>query len=295
MAALDLYRDLDLWPIENGGNPRLAIFLVEEPETGLHPEAQRQLASSLRGWATYGLQLVVVTHSPVFVNAAPPTGLRLARRADRDTSGESREPTIVRPTDLGQIRESLGVRPSDVLLARRFVIVEGSSDQLVLTTWARRLGYDLRASGVQLVPSHGFGFAKQVARFLDLAYEGAEFIVVLDNGADTARTQLEIDAQFGGRVRTRLLSRAGIEGYYDAAAIVGWLRLAGTLDGDLQDQVAGLLDSARSRGSALEQLAKKHLDRSFDKQTDGLAIANLMPEHAIDPEIQDLLHAIGAE
>jgi energy-coupling factor transporter ATP-binding protein EcfA2 len=73
IAAIDLYRDSALWKADalaSQFDRGLTILLVEEPETGLHPALRRVLAKSLRQWATYGLQLVVVTHSPVFVNAA---------------------------------------------------------------------------------------------------------------------------------------------------------------------------------------------------------------------------------
>ena len=42
------------------------MLLVEEPEVGLHPAAQREVVRALRDWATHGLQLVLVTHSPAF-------------------------------------------------------------------------------------------------------------------------------------------------------------------------------------------------------------------------------------
>ena len=119
--------------------------------------------------------------------------------------------------------------------------------------------------------------------------------MVLDNGSDTANAKRQIDSRFGDRVTTVLLSRTGIEDFYDPAAIVGWLRLAGILTDDLEEEVRGLLDKASSRVRTLEQLAKKHLNRSFNKEGDGLAIANLMQEQAIEPEIKELLLAIGAD
>ena len=270
------------------------MLLVEEPETGLHPAAQRKLAASLRQWATHGLQLVLVTHSPAFVNAAEPQGIRLARREAGD-GARSAQPAIIRPTDLGEIRDSLGVQPSDILLSRRFVIVEGPSDQLALEAWARRLGHDLRGQGIQLVPSFGFGLARQVARFLALAYEGAEFFVVLDNGSDTAKAKLEIDEQFGGRVRTRMLSRTEIEGYFDQGSIADWLRLAGVLDEDLDQEVAYVFSSTKNAVSALGQLSTRYRGKPYEKVLDGLAIANLMSEAVIDPEIKGLLQEIGAD
>ena len=47
VAALELYRDPLLWPTrdeDNHGLPALGLLLVEEPESGLHPAAQRALA-----------------------------------------------------------------------------------------------------------------------------------------------------------------------------------------------------------------------------------------------------------
>lgn len=294
IAALDLYRDPSLWALESEEGARtLAILLIEEPETGLHPAAQRTLARSLREWATYGLQLIVVTHSPAFVNAAEPAAVRLARVEPAADAEAGLVRSVVQPADLAEIRDSLGVEPADILLARRFVIVEGKSDQIILDIWARRLGIDLRAVGVQLVAGGGSSTADQIARFLNLAYEGADFVVVLDNGAATAKIKLENDQRFGSRVRTGLLSRTDIEGFFDAEAVVAWLRTNSVLDVDLVDRVAAAMANP-GRIQGLNSLAEACLHRAYNKVDDGRMIANLTPERSIAPEIADLLHGLAA-
>jgi predicted ATP-dependent endonuclease of OLD family len=203
--------------------------------------------------------------------------------------------TIDRPVDLGEVRKSLRVEPADILLARRFVIVEGESDKAVLTTWAMALGLDLRSAGIQLVPCGGYAPAEQVTRFLKLAYEGAEFVVVLDNGSDSARAIREIDAKHGDRVDTVLLNQSAIEAYYHPQAIAAWLRLHGAPGDNLEQSVEDTLARTASRWKALDALSKEYLGRPFEKLKDGMAIANLTPEHRIDPEIRALLLRIGRD
>jgi ABC-type transport system involved in cytochrome c biogenesis ATPase subunit len=285
LAALDLYRDPELWPISENF---IALLLVEEPETGLHPAAQREVAHALRGWATHGLQMLVVTHSPAILNAAPPSGIRVARREPEGAL------QVVQPVDLGEVRDALGVTPADILLARRFVIVEGDSDRAILDAWARRLGMDLRASAVQLVPSGGYSGAERVARFLSLAYEGADFLVVLDNGSDSGRALLEIGARFGSRVSTALLTRTEIEGYFTAPAVEAWLRVHGA-EGDVDTEVGEALSTSGSRARGLNKLAVRLLNRPYDKLADGMAIANLTREEHVAPEIVSVLQQAIAD
>jgi putative ATP-dependent endonuclease of OLD family len=288
LAALELYRDTDLWPL--GGS---AVVLVEEPETGLHPAAQRDAAALLAGLATHGLQVVIVTHSPAFINAAPADGIRLARRA---SEGGEITRTVVRPTGLLEVRDALGIRPSDILLSRRFAIVEGASDRLILDAWARRLGIDLRTSQVQLVPSHGYSSAARVSQFIALAYEGAEFLVILDEGAKALETKLEIEAMGNDGVRVVVLSKTKIEGFFRRDPVVAWLRTRGVVDAELDEVVTSALDEDKGgRIATLDRLAHRYLARAYDKVSDGLAIASLTSERDVQPEIVGLITDLTRE
>lgn len=287
LSALWLYRDAELWPPPRlWREPSLALLLVEEPETGLHPAAQRDVAEVLRDWPTFGLQMIVVTHSPTFVNASPISGLRLARRDERNGSAN-----VVLPVGLSEIRDALGVQPADILLARTFLVVEGESDRGILVMWARQLGIDLEASGVQVVPSGGYSAVERVARFLTLAYEGARFVVALDNGSDSAKARMEIDQRFGSAVETVLLSRTDIEGFFASRAITAWLttRATETVPPSLGDDVVEALATKPNNLVVLRKLARDYLHRDYDKLRDGLVIASLTDEQDVSAEIVDLL------
>ena len=291
LAALDLYLDPDLWPPSSS-----LMMLIEEPEAGLHPGAQRRVASSIRALATFGVQTVVATHSPVFIRAVPPEAVLLVRTViDEGAKGQRRRRVAFRPVDVvREIARELGLDPSDALLARRFMVVEGKSDRVILHNWAVRLGFDPVGEGVTIVEAGGHGQASVVAQFLELAYEGADFFVVLDNGADTARTKIELEARFGNRVAVRLLSRTEIEGFFVQEAVEEWLRAHGARDIGLGALVADALRSSQ-RKRALRHLSETLLHRPYNVVTDGLAIASLMWEKDIDPEIKTLLIDILSE
>ena len=90
--------------MEDGAYPAgpLTVILMEEPESALHPGAQSELAGTLRDWSTHGLQLMVVTHNPSLVNAAPPGGIRLAKLTPADEPEDKPARTVTRPVDLDE-------------------------------------------------------------------------------------------------------------------------------------------------------------------------------------------------
>jgi energy-coupling factor transporter ATP-binding protein EcfA2 len=105
-------------------------LLIEEPETNLHPAAQRALLGLLQTWASNRL-IVAATHSPVMLDWSP-AGDRLWHVSKGEDGASAVE--AVRADRL-PLLESLGVRLSDVLSADRVLVVEGSSDEDVLSVW----------------------------------------------------------------------------------------------------------------------------------------------------------------
>jgi len=109
--------------------PPGSITIVEEPETSLHPAAQRDLSGFLRRWARDRV-VVVSTHSPLLLDEASGTSdVWLVERSE----GVSRVRTVT-PT-ITDALAALGVRLSDVLSADRLLMVEGPSDVAVVRAW----------------------------------------------------------------------------------------------------------------------------------------------------------------
>lgn len=89
--------------------PRGSVVMVEEPETNLHPAAQRELLRCLKEWSGDRLY-IASTHSTVFLDqgAEDATVLLVERSEGVSTVRKSN-------TAMPEVLRSVGARPSDVL------------------------------------------------------------------------------------------------------------------------------------------------------------------------------------
>jgi predicted ATPase len=106
-----------------------ALVLLDEPETHLHPAAQRNLADHLVRWSER-LCIVTTTHSPILIDRAYRHGDLWAVSRRSGSSVLARSSETVTP-----LLEDLGVRPSDVLGASGLILVEGSTDEPIFRQW----------------------------------------------------------------------------------------------------------------------------------------------------------------
>jgi energy-coupling factor transporter ATP-binding protein EcfA2 len=281
LAVLELYLDSDVWP---PASP--LILTIEEPEAGLHAAAQQQVAKALSAFRLHaGIQTLVVTHSPTFVNEVPPETLRIVRQASHEMG------RVTRPEDLGEIGAELGLRPGDLLMAEHFIVVEGRADVEVFGEWARRLGAHPDELGARFVAAKGWTKAETAATILRLAYPGSRVSVILDGGPKTVHGENEIRSAFGDTIPVSRLSRPEIEAYFSREAIAAWLLLNGG-----NPEQATRFDPSVGTMSAKGQLIEISQAafggrRRYAEVNDAVAIARLMPEEQIPAEIRDLLLA----
>ncbi|MFJ9700582.1 ATP-dependent nuclease, partial [Streptomyces fradiae] len=147
------------------GGTRTFCLAVEEPELFQHPPQARVFAEVLRGLVRSGengrTQVMYATHSPLFID---PEGYHQIRRLSRDAV-EAHPVTRVWQAseaelcaalsglvDTGNVSRRMGPRLagslSEAFFAHAAVLVEGTTDQALLTGCAERLGVNLGAEGI---------------------------------------------------------------------------------------------------------------------------------------------------
>lgn len=147
------------------------VLAVEEPEAHLHPLAQQWVASKLHELSAEGVQVIITTHSPYFVNLSKPGTTVLVRKPDE---GQASSVVQLKPSDLVAALQHMGA-PAVVtrdnvgtfyensatnelkagLFARACVLVEGPTEELALAEMLKRLGTDLVRLGIAIVPVGG--------------------------------------------------------------------------------------------------------------------------------------------
>jgi predicted ATP-dependent endonuclease of OLD family len=115
------------------------LWNIEEPETFLHPTAQRRLSALLRTQAK-NTQILTTTHSPLFVDRRAPQSNVLVQREKKDGHYSTVLVKLPREDPLKPVRKSLGTSLADSLsLHEAVIVVEGVSDVTIFTEAFRRL------------------------------------------------------------------------------------------------------------------------------------------------------------
>jgi hypothetical protein len=192
--------------MENLQHKNGVIILMDEPDNFLSATGQRSL---LRVFETLisnkvahsPCQLVYTTHSPFLINRNFPGRIRLVRKGDGTEGTQFVQRAAVRRFE--PVRSALAIDSADTLfLGSINVVLEGASDQKLLTACVQRFGEPSRIDQVLYLNSITIvsaDSAKYVPQFVRKAMKGDEnppiVVVLLDGdetGAEAAREVAEI-------------------------------------------------------------------------------------------------------
>ena len=191
------------------------LLIIEEPEAHLHPLAQHWLAHKIKDLVDAGVQVIVTTHSPAFINILGAEGLVIVRKI-----GDGTSVTQLNRRKLAQHCANTGAPRSDAnniltfyaaaatpeivsgLFARKVVLVEGLTEALALPDYYKQVGLDFLREGIAAIPVHGVGNIAKWWRFFT-AY-GIPTYATFDNDADK-----KSDPQ--GLKRKDILSALGVD------------------------------------------------------------------------------------
>lgn len=176
------------------------VLVIEEPEAHLHPLAQQWLSRKIHTMSAEGVQVVVTTHSPAFLDLAHVDGIACTRKPD-ETSATAVVQHHIRSlvnhcralsadkADEGNLADFYAASATEELksglFARACVVVEGPTEALALPLLLEACGVDVLKAGIAVVSAGGIG---SIARWVRLytAY-GIPTYAVFDADSDDDR------------------------------------------------------------------------------------------------------------
>lgn len=138
LASLLVFRAYASWrnkKATEGGDSVHSVLALEEPESHLHPQAQRALFSHIKQVTG---QRIVSTHSPYFVGQAPLEDLRLFFKSKGDTAVTKLDTSPLKPDDIRKLKDTVVDTRGDILFSRGVVLFEGQTEEQALPVYASR-------------------------------------------------------------------------------------------------------------------------------------------------------------
>jgi putative ATP-dependent endonuclease of OLD family len=185
LAAVLIFQAYMTWrqeqnTVDNALHPMLAL---EEPESHLHPQAQRALFSHLN--AIPG-QRIISSHSPYIVSQANIKNVRHFRKNGPETIVSSLDTKDLKPEDIRKIDRMVLNTRGDILFAKGIVLFEGETEEQALPVFAEHYwDRSVHALGLSFV---GVGGEGNYLPFLRLANSyGIPWFIFADGEAQAGK------------------------------------------------------------------------------------------------------------
>ncbi|MDQ0639587.1 putative ATP-dependent endonuclease of OLD family [Pedobacter sp. W3I1] len=148
------------------------VLILDEPESHLHPLAQKWLSKMITKMAADGLQIVITTHSANFIDLLNIDGLFLLRKDGQSTtvinhSAESLHRHCIATganadkTKIETVVPFYANHSTTHILngffAKKVVLVEGLTEELALPIYLERRGLDVTREGIEIIGVQGKG------------------------------------------------------------------------------------------------------------------------------------------
>ncbi len=197
LALIQTYAD----SFENTEHKKPFFLIIDEPELSLSAQGQKKLLDALRV-ISQKEQVIIITHSPYFVNWDDLTnGARIARASRIQSDGTKLhwlQPTEKYSTLMsGAIKQwqkpfMLDVAAKEILFTDKVLMLEGQEDVGLIRLWANstslKLDYDIFGYGVQ-----GFDNFRP---FLQMACDsGLRRVAALYDNGDNEATRIVADRE----------------------------------------------------------------------------------------------------
>ncbi len=266
------------------------VLAIEEPEIHQHPALVRILFDVLRRYSAKR-QIILTTHSTIFVDNADLTSTWIVTRRDKVT----RAGRVSAPDQLRGLLDELGARPSDLFFANAVLFVEGESDRIFLERCGELLGLNFLGQRIYTRAIHG---KDQGDYHLDVwvsAVQAAQTqtFMVLDQGAG-ASCKKHVDSGFLKPNRNLFFLKKGeIEDYYPLEALVD--SCASVLGIGSPEELRQSFDSGGRVEKIEHSLKSKGKSPHGWKLTLAREIARRLKRSEVHEEISTILERIRTE
>ena len=181
------------------------IFAVDEPEAHLHPLAQKWLAKQMYAMTKDGLQVVVTTHSPHFIDLEYLESIYLVKKGNQTFAISKSAKSL---SDFCQSKGATRANPDTIIpyyaahskphivnafFANKIVLVEGDTEELALPIYLETVGLDTLEWGIAIVRVGGKGNLAKWWRFFE-AYDVPTFICFDNDERDDNDARRRTDA-----------------------------------------------------------------------------------------------------
>ena len=180
VAVLSMVALVDLLSkkAELENSPLFMLITAEEPETHLHPNAQRTLIRRLQSLSH---QFIVSTHSPYVAAAFEPNAFRRMQKNDEEIEVRWL-PQNIDPLETRAIKRLILRFRGETLFARGLIFVEGvTEEQLIRGMFQTYFGEDPSSLGISIIGVDGKSYAPFLMMALSLR---KPFCVISDNDGD---------------------------------------------------------------------------------------------------------------
>jgi len=182
LAILETYAEINYEKPED--KTLSTLFLIEEPELYLHPQAQRTMMSVLRTISNGIDQVIYCTQSNIFVDIAHFDEIGIMRRLKKGDNYESTSSQLSMDEMLKDLELRTGIKGTEIgirelysnafnsivnegFFADKVIIVEGDSEAYSFPIYSKCCGFDLDQKNIAIVHSNGKGPINRILRIFN--------------------------------------------------------------------------------------------------------------------------------
>jgi predicted ATP-dependent endonuclease of OLD family len=248
------------------------IFLIDGPELHLHPHSQRLLQKVFEE-STARNQLLVITHSPQFVNLQEPDSIILIREVKGRSHVVSLKNDYLSEEERNRLSRFVRSEDKEFLFSRRVLLVEGETEYGALPIFAEKLNTSFDEHGVSILSVGGshFGLFLKILRGFEFPYRGMCDRDVLMKIADKIKVE---NVEFRTSLLFQAISKAGYLKDDDAKILLECER--------------GIIQDKDRKGNSIELYSADQFDK-LNK------LAQQHGFHVFSPDFEGVLEQAGHE